>query len=184
MRQLKMNVFSTIVTLLLLGALAFQDFRERKISWFLLPLLFFSLVFSAVNALPVKELAFYFSVNFSFILLQVAVLTIYFSIRKKKITHIANHYIGMGDLLFFVVICAAFSPVNFIIFYCASLVVSLLSILLFYLIARRQIKEIPLAGIFSVVLMLLLIYPAFFGNLREAWVNNFYNDQLVVSIFL
>lgn len=173
-----MNLFYTIAGIALLVILAFQDFRERKISWFLLPLLFFSLVLSGIESLSLKQLLAYFSVNFGFIVLQITSLTIYFSIKKRKFTNIINQYIGIGDLLFFVVLCAAFSPVNFIFFYCTCLLISLVWVLFYHFAVRKEIKEIPLAGIFSILLIFILAINNFSPAI------NFYDDKFILSIFI
>lgn len=168
-----MELFCIISAMAILGMVAFQDFRERKISWILLPLLLGVLLISGVQSPGMKDLWIYFGVNLSFIVLQVGVLFLYFSLKNRKLTNIVNQYIGIGDLLFFVVICAAFSPVNFILFYCACLVISLLFVAVWKAAIRREMREIPLAGIFSVVMIVIVVCNYVFQI-------DFYNDELVL----
>lgn len=176
-----MNLAFTIIGIITLSVLSFQDFKYRKISWVLLPLLFIFFIFKGFSTLSYSELSIYFFVNFSFIVLQFAALTIYFSVKNKKLTNIINQYIGIGDLLFFVVLCAAFSPVNFIFFYCTSLFVSLAVSLVFYLISRKAIAQIPLAGIFSVVFVAVILLV----NVIPSGVEGLlYNDSYLINIML
>lgn len=156
-----MNWIISILSITLLGILAFQDFRYRAISWFLLPLLLLTFFYSGLQAIDLSQFGKYFSFNFSFILLQMVVLTVYVSLKNKKFTNIVNEFIGVGDILFFVVICAAFSPSNFILFYVFSLLFSLLVVAGHRIFARGGNKEVPLAGLFSVVLLICIFISGF-----------------------
>lgn len=171
-----MTIFFFILSAVLLVAVAFQDFKRRQISWWLLPLLFLSLLFNALMTTNLKTILFSLAINVGFILLQHICLTIYFSMKKGKGINIINSYIGIGDILFLLVLCVSFSPLNFIVFYVAGLTITLLfSLVVKMLVKNNAWKEIPLVGMLSVVFMLFL--------LRNHWHSdfNFFNDQYLLK---
>ena len=59
----------------------------------------------------------YFLFNLAFVSVQMGILFIYLSIKNRTLTNIFKGYLGLGDLLFLVMICIALSPINFILFY-------------------------------------------------------------------
>lgn len=69
--------------------------------------------------------------------------------------------IGWGDVLFFVVLAFGFSPVNFIVAF-NILMISVLLFVIIYKIIRAEIKQIPLAGAMSLILMLFMIISKIF----------------------
>lgn len=156
--------------------MAFQDFKQREISWFLIPIAFVGFFYAAMynNAFEVvlKDVVF----NLIFIIVQIILLTIYMSVKNKKLVNIVNTYIGIGDILFFAVIAAAFSPFNFIIFYLASTILTLLGFVLISMV-KKSAKEIPLAGSMASVMLILMILNFCLPNL------NFYNDDFFISYF-
>ncbi len=94
--------------------------------------------------------------------------------KNKRIVNIIDTYIGLGDVLFFAVMAAAFSPINFIVFYLVSTVLTLISFLV-YTFVKKQPGEIPLAGAMSIGMLLLMLLNAFMPSL------NFYNDDFFIS---
>ena len=102
-------------------------------------------------------------------------LTIYMSIKNKKIKNIINTYLGIGDVLFFITLTVAFSPVNFIAFYILSLIVTLLFYVFYNAILRNTSSQIPLAGMQSICLIIVLLYSQFLKDF------NFYNDDYLVG---
>jgi hypothetical protein len=172
-----MNLFGIIVSIALLGFLAYQDFRYRAISWFLIPLLLLSFFFFGLQVNPISELGKFFVINLGFLVFQMLVLTLYFSLKNKRITNIVNEYIGVGDLLFFIAICAAFSPLNFVLFYTGSIVFSLLAFAVYQILFKSKNREIPLAGIFALVMMMVICVANAFGNI------SLYDETLFLSFF-
>jgi hypothetical protein len=164
--------------IVLLAIVLFQDFRTRQISWYLIPLLLSLFIFKAFFLLSLSEITRNSLFNFIFILLQLLALTAYISFKKKKLTNIINTYIGIGDVLFFIVICLSFSPANFILFYVLSNVIILISFLAYNIITKKSSKEIPLAGGMAGVIILLIIFSHFIPQIA------FYNDNNIISLFL
>ena len=168
-----------IISISFLSIIIFQDFKQRQISWILIPLLFILLSLISVQETGgIKTSLQLFLVNCVFIFFQLICLTVYFSIKERKLNNIINTYIGIGDVLFFIVLAAAFSPLNFIIFYVFSLILTVVGVLLLKLFKPFSLKEIPLAGTMSLALIICFIYKYFHHNF------NFYDDYWAVKLFL
>ncbi|OFY82845.1 MAG: hypothetical protein A3F72_01805 [Bacteroidetes bacterium RIFCSPLOWO2_12_FULL_35_15] len=169
-----------IVDLLLLGCLGivvFQDFKHRQISWLLIPTIFVAFVGKALLVIGVNSSLIINTIwNSTFILIQIVLLTVYMSIKNKKLVNIVNTYLGIGDVLFFIVLCAAFSPVNYIVFYLASTLLTLIGFLFYNIISKKATREIPLAGAMAGGLLILIIVNRIKPQL------NFYNDDFLLNI--
>ena len=159
-----------------LSIIAYQDFKQRQIFWFLIPLLFVGFVLKALLSDSSGALFTNSLFNFVFIALQFVFLSIYISIRNGRIINIVNTHIGLGDVLFLLVGCTAFSPLNYIIFYLVSSCVTLLGFGIYTFFSKRSSPEIPLAGAMSVMLILLM-----FLNNTVVQIG-FYNDDYILSM--
>lgn len=115
--------------------------------------------------------------NLSFIIIQLVLLTVYMSVKNKKFVNIVNTYLGIGDILFFIVIAAAFSPFNFIVFYIISTILTLLGFLLVSAV-KKSTGEIPLAGSMASMMIVLMFLNFYLPDL------NFYNDDFFISCFI
>lgn len=131
-----------IITLL---TIAYQDFKSREVQWFWFPLLLVLALFKIWYLDQFKEL-FSFLLNVIMVLLQLLLLTLYFSIKERKLINIADSYLGWGDILFLLNLCFLLSPVNFILFYLVSLLVTITSYLIYNTFVNSS-KPIPLAGL-------------------------------------
>jgi len=163
-----------ILIILCLAVIVLQDIKYREISWVLIPLILAGFIYKAMeykNILMTDVL-----LNISFIAIQLLLLTIYISIKNKKPVNIVNTYLGIGDILFFLVICVAFSPINFIAFYILSLVFTLAAIIIYNRFSGKQTKEIPLAGSMATVLIFLLITTEILPGM------DLYNDGYLLNI--
>lgn len=168
-----MTLIDCVIILFLL-IVGFQDFKYRMISWWLIPVLLFLFILKGSSVLTVREQIHYALFNLTFIVFQLLGLTLYYSLKNKKLYNIIDTQLGLGDILFFPILCVAFAPVNFIIFYLGSLVITLL----IFFISRfsMQTKEIPLAGSVAMILMISLLAD----NLQLTWQS--YNDGFFINI--
>jgi hypothetical protein len=167
----------TLITLLSIAALAVvvvQDFRQRMISWYLVPILFMLFAANALLAISIIEAAYTFTVNLAFIILQLLMLTIYFSLRKRRLINIIDTWLGLGDVLLFIVLCTAFSPVNYFIFYLSSLLLAIIGFGI-YKAFKGASNTIPLAGTMSIAMIILLSLQVFIDPSR------FYSDMHVLN---
>src|SRR5688572_27738796 len=110
-----------IFSIFVLAIIFFQDMRDRAVSWLLFPLLGACFV---IRFLYVSGDFTYPVFNYSFIIIQVAAVALYVFVRYRS-TGILTHYLGIGDILYWVVIAWVFSPVNFILYHLAGLIFSL-----------------------------------------------------------
>lgn len=164
-----------IVTIFFLLLVIYQDFRVRMITWWYIPLLFLGLLFISLQHVLFGELLKYFIINTSFILLQMIVLTIFYTIKKRKLTNIINKYIGLGDILFFLVLCVGFSPVNFIIFIVSGLILTIICFSIYGIASKKKEYRIPLAGMLAVFLCVVFIIKKINPGL------DLFNDATIIS---
>jgi len=90
--------------------------------------------------------------NALFILINIAGLILYSSLKSRKIINPINKMLGIGDVLFFMAITPLFNLKPFILFFVLGLVFSLLIHLSYSLF--KKVKTIPLAGYLALFLIL------------------------------
>ncbi|MGQ0827052.1 MAG: hypothetical protein ACT4ON_01530 [Bacteroidota bacterium] len=164
-----MTSIINILLILCLTIIVVQDFKQREISWMLIPLTLAGFTYKAMNGdILLKNVL----LNIAFIVIQLLMLTIYMSIKNKKPVNIINTYLGLGDILFFLVICVAFSPINFIAFYLSSMITTLIGVIIYNRFSNKQTKDIPLAGAMATGTIVLMVFPGL----------NFYNDVFLLEI--
>lgn len=153
------------VSVIFLLFIAIQDFKERSIfAW--LPIAIFSIFFLRSYLIQGLQTTLSIScINSFVIILQLAFLFIYFSIKKKKIYNIVDTQLGLGDVFFLFSLTPFFSVYNFILFF----TISLLTIISFYLIAlnKKNISmNIPLAGILSLYIVIIISISFFIKSVE------------------
>ncbi|MFD1001312.1 hypothetical protein ACFQ21_18425 [Ohtaekwangia kribbensis] len=152
-----MSLVFSLPTLLILGFIIYEDFKFRAVTWYLFPLLAVIILIENVvvytSAMPLQI----FIINFLFIAIQLMAVTLYLSIKNKKWIWIWEQYLGLGDILFLLVLCLFFSPLNLIVFYIGSLVLTVVAVLLLRG-AYPSFAIIPLAGLQSAFLAALIIF--------------------------
>ncbi len=148
----------------ILTLIAFQDFTKKAILWILFPTGFIVFLVSGLLEMQAVEYLKNVLLNFLFVLTLLALLVLYFSIKRKKPTNIIDSYFGLGDLLFLGILSTVFSTVNFILF----LTGSFLFILLIYTIfnAVRSNKKIPLAGLLAIILVGVMLTDILTGRIN------------------
>lgn len=166
-----------IPTIILLLFLAYQDFRYRAISWWLIPVLVLAFGYLEISTIGRDQFLANIALNLGFIVFQMAVLTMYFSMRNRKFTNIINTYLGIGDVLFFVLLAAAFSFVNYIFFLVTSFILVTIGFMIFKSVKRNTNPEIPLAGAMSLILVISMACNAFVNI-------DFYNDNIIPNFLI
>ncbi|MCH2045461.1 MAG: hypothetical protein MK212_15190 [Saprospiraceae bacterium] len=94
--------------------------------------------------------------NLSFILVQLILLSIYFSIKHRQWINISKDYLGLGDILFFIPLSLLFSPFYFVVFFVLSLSLILSIVLIRQVFFVKAQANIPLAAALSLTLLLFL----------------------------
>ena len=152
-----MNIALIAILISLLGVLVFQDFKAREISWFLIPLLIVGFVVLGLQRIGPEELLTYFGINFMIVALNLLGVTLIVSLKERQLTNILKNYLGLGDVLFFLVLTVVFSPFNFIIFYLGSILITALIYGGIMLFNKKKKALIPLAGAMSLLLIFTIV---------------------------
>jgi hypothetical protein len=138
----------------------YQDFRSRSVVWYLFPLMgILGIVNTWLQTSSWEQTGLYSLINAGFVGVQFVILKLYYSVKKNGNSTLINEKIGLGDILFVLAACFFFSPVNFILFYCCSLLFAILFHLLFIKIRKAQnlALTVPLAGWMAVFLIIYII---------------------------
>ena len=145
-----------ILILLALAVVFLQDLQSRSVYWVVFPALAALLVTLRLHDQPFLEIARSFAVNLAFLLVQLTLLTLYFSVKQRRLLKLTDGWLGWGDVLFLAVCAVYLSFINFLLFYMGSLI----AVLAFWLIRQAVVKtaesRIPLAGLQGLLLGVLL----------------------------
>lgn len=148
------------LTLAAIGALgiALEDLRWRMVHlwWYLL--LSVGLAGLSIVSKGTVETAYITMWNICFIVLLLTVLTIYLSLKEGRAVNPFDQHLGWGDVFFFLCIALYFDLTAYIVFLIASLIVALTVTPLIFRWQGKE-KNIPLAGIQAVCLLLYLLAP-------------------------
>jgi len=165
-----------LLVLVLSLAIFVEDILSRSVHWFLFPLLYLALFavnyFQSHNWIDGLQHSLW---NSLFIAFQLGILTLYFSIKKKKIINITDGLLGWGDILFWVCISCFFSPVIFLLYYIGSLIFVLLIWGAVSLFSNKTNRHIPLAGLQALVFALLFVIAWFKPAVKlgsDEWIIN------------
>jgi hypothetical protein len=170
-----MKSVAGIICTLVLVIIAVQDFRSRRIAWWLLPPLLVGLLIFSITQTSIHEILNHTAFNILFILLQLGLLMLYFSIRQRRFTHLVDTYIGLGDILLLVCLSVGFSPMNFIVMLLSGLLLSLVAALIVRIARPQSTLLIPLAGFLAVPLIVLV------GT--SYWLSlNLHNDNWLLNV--
>jgi len=138
-----------IITSLL--AIIYEDFKERAIHWWWLPIL-------AIAGMLMQKTDWRLIItNLFFLTLLLVALTIYFSIKEGRLINITHKYLGLGDILFFIPLGIILSPSHLILFFICSSALTLGCVGLYFIISKKVLPTIPLAGFQSLFLLPLII---------------------------
>jgi len=146
-------IFAYIAFFFLLIITFLQDVKDRAVDWYIFPLLLISVVFirwiegNSILA-NTGELLF----NSAFILFQISSLFLYLFIKERKLSNIINQYLGLGDILFWVVLAVFLQSVSFLLFYSASIFFIVLMVGV-RRVVKKEIGTIPLAGLQAAILI-------------------------------
>ncbi|HVD97204.1 MAG TPA: hypothetical protein VNB90_03295 [Cytophagaceae bacterium] len=159
--------------LLLLTWLLVDDFKYRAVRWWLFPLLIALAPAIEYYNLKFKDIVF----NGCFVLIQLAMLSIYFSIKERKFTNITHRYLGWGDILFWIILCLLLSPLNFVLFFLFSMIIVtfVFSLWKFFNVQPDQ-PTIPLAGIQAMALLIVWAIVFFSDKIsfrEDQWIEQY-----------
>ncbi len=171
-----MTISINIALILILGVLAYQDFRHRAVSWVFLVLLAALLVTKGLIALAFNRMGSLFLMNSLILIAQFFLLIVYFRMKGYAFRSFWENVMGAGDFLFLLCVCLAFSPFNYIFFLLGGLFFTLIGYGLMRITWIVSDKTIPFAGLLSLFLILFIIG----GETLGKW--NGYDNELVLNL--
>lgn len=145
--------FAIIIILLLIAS---QDFSERLIDVRLLLILCILCIGITLQKQGIQLIVLNTLINALFISIQFGVLAMYIALKKQQVVNIFNKYIGSGDLILFLAICPIACSENFLLLHCILLLFSSFFSIIY--LQFSQDKNIPLAGIYSMFLVPLILF--------------------------
>jgi Flp pilus assembly protein protease CpaA len=148
-----------ILILAVLVLIFVQDIKSRSVYWVVFP--FLVVLFIVLRLLEHQSFAAIWQptlINVLFLFVQIAILTAYFSVKRKQFVLITTGLLGLGDILFLLAVACYLSVLNFLMFYLVSMVVSLLVWIVWQAINKQKEKQIPLAGYQAILFTLLLVF--------------------------
>lgn len=173
-----MEVFYYLTILMTCLFISVQDFKFRAVYWWLFPLLFFALGLLTYDRTGANQITTNLFANFGFVSLQIALLSIYFSVKERRLVNIFVHHFGIGDLLFLLSVTVYFSLFNYILFYVTSLIMVIVFTLILNQLVKKTNPKIPLAGEQALLLVLFMAVDWFSSTINfitDFWVVNYFN---------
>lgn len=142
------------------GIICYQDFKERAVYAFLFPVL--GMVLCLLHYLQIEQSFFFYSIGVNSALISLVLLVLYGYTRFLTKGKFYNHSLGLGDMLFFFVLGFGFPTLTFIVLFANAIFFSLIT----YLILKKKLrsKTVPLAGLMSAFLTMVLLYDLFFDS--------------------
>ncbi len=156
-----------IATLLLLVILFYEDIRYRSIS-----IHWIALAFLGVLGLAYMEAKLNWVnilVNISFVAIQVIFISLYLMLKRKSIRDIFKNYIGVGDIVFWIIPAFYLDPIVYV-FYALFCYLSILIVFGVIMAIRKRSVTVPLAGFMAMVLG-LYIACEWYGISVGYWIN-------------
>jgi len=154
-----MKIYLYIILSIIMFVVFIQDIKYRAIHYSLLILIVlvnFVLWFNYSK--DYRTLLF----NLFFLITTLLGLKIYVTITKKKKTEGMYLGLGLGDLLFFLVVIPLFSTKNYIFFFITGMIFSLIMHLFLKKISNNNL--IPLAGYLALYIIILEGFMLLSGN--------------------
>ena len=147
--------------------------KYRAISWILIPIGFVVAAIAGIQQTGAKILALNFSINLTLVLILACIIVLYYYIKKREIRSVTQAA-GLGDALFYPVLCLLLSPLNFILFNALAFILLVPVLLVNYF--KKKEKTIPLAGYLSFFIGILFAAGLFIPEL------NLYNDTFSINL--
>lgn len=143
----------TIALIVVLLLVFYQDLRQREVLWILFPAICaLATIYNWINLTWIDVL-----LSLSFVAFLMIFLTLYLSLKFKKLIPIWKGFFSLGDILFIVAIIPLFSWMNYIYFFTFGTI----AVLVLYLISLSflKTKTVPYAGYLSLVTVFILLFP-------------------------
>lgn len=145
-----MKTVVTIVLVFVFVIVIFQDFKYRAIH--AITIIGIGIVAIILNYLEPTLNFFDMLQSISFLLITSIAFMIYQTIKQKTFQNPIDQSIGLGDILFFIVITPLFQVHQYVLFFILGLLISVV----LFMVSKSVLKEqtIPLAGYLSFLLII------------------------------
>lgn len=160
----------TILSILLLVLISYQDFKTFSISWWLIPLIFITGIAVSYLSIGLGRTFKTLLINAGFISFLILSIALLVAFKHGKFINITESYLGWGDILFLISIIGFFSSLNFMFFIITGLILTLLAHQGYKYLGQPKHPRIPLAGYIALVLIVVIIIKYFSKGL------NLYDD--------
>jgi len=147
-----MLILGKIILFIALFLIVIQDFKERQVYLWLFFLTGTTMALLHLNNSMIQPFLLNIGINLLVIFIIISVLYFYATMKMKKSL---QHTLGLGDILFFMVLAIGFSTGTFLVLFTFSLIFSLL----FFLAIKSNLKykTVPLAGLQALFIGLVYI---------------------------
>jgi len=172
-----MDLLLSVFALVLSAIVIYQDLKYRAVYWLALTLLLATGLSIAFINYGWNHALGELMINAAFLSIQFVGVCVILWIKHKKLIYPLSHHLGWGDVLFLIAASSFFSPINFIFYYVMGLMIALLTVLIIKLLTQHNLKQIPLAGIMAICLMLCIGSDVFEST-------NLYDDTLIKEILI
>jgi peptidoglycan/LPS O-acetylase OafA/YrhL len=152
-----MQLFEPL-TLLVLGAIAWEDLRMRSIHWWWLPLLAVGLVLPVWLERGLHDQGPQAGYNVTFLALQLGATFLLMMLRHRTWRTPLDRFIGLGDVLFFLVLALCMATPSFLLFLLSGLALCIPAYLIMLRVRPQAERTIPTAGFLAIYLMLWTVF--------------------------
>lgn len=131
----------------------FQDMKFRAVYWFLFPLVLGLSFWIGTTTSNIENMLW----SFCFFIFSMGGLTLYMSLKERKLINISKGYFSLGDMLFLLAIIPVFSFQMYLVFFTTGTILSLIihGIVVFLI---KGDKTIPYAGYMALLLIPYLLF--------------------------
>ncbi len=134
-----------------------QDFRFRAVHWIMFPVLWILLVADSLIGLKFMPYISGTAINLLIILIQSLILYTYYMLQGKNHKFIITRILGVGDMLFIIIMAFAFTWTSFMFYYIAGLLFALLVWIIIRKIAKEETGLVPLAGLLALYMIIIML---------------------------
>ncbi len=167
-----MNFLLIFAILVVLVLIFWQDLKERAVSWYFFPMLFVLIFLYRMPSEGLEKIIEFAGINTLFLLIQLVMVSLYFSLKNRGWINITKKYLGIGDILFLLVITPLLTPVLYVLFYLISLLLIVVVAMLIKFVKNYQ-KTIPLAGLQALLLGGLLLTDMYVIKFDDQYILNY-----------
>jgi hypothetical protein len=104
--------------------------------------------------------------NSGFLVLQMVIVSAWFSFKQKKWVNVTAELLGWGDILLLLSLVFYLSFLNYLFFYIASLLIILPLWIAWQFISNKKDTQVPLAGLQSLVMGFCLMADWWFSHVN------------------